>query len=134
MNTNLTLATLMATLFVSACGGNPVGPDQQLGSKTDRLTWEFVNSIDSSVDLRFFDQAHGAWYPSRTSYYSLAPGDDKTFELECNKGANICYGASVHSNQTFYWGVSVYGDQSCGSQGCCHVCDGTTLKTISLSH
>jgi hypothetical protein len=123
----------VAILCVSGCGANPLAPDADLNSKTKTLTWEFVNSANTRVDLRFFDQANGAWYPSRSEVYGLEPGENHTYRLECNKGASICYGATVRMDRNRFWGRSVDGNQSCGSQGCCHACDGSTLTPISLS-
>lgn len=133
MKSPLVVAAIGLSVAVLACGSTPISPDQPLGSNTDTLTWEFINAINSSIDLRFFDLTYGATYPSTTTYWSLNPGDDKVFHLNCNKGANVCFGASVHSDQTLYWGLSVYGNENSGSQGACHVCDGSTVTTISLT-
>lgn len=129
---NYKLAIVFAASFALACG-SPIAPGGSLQSKTDTLTWELVNSIDQSVDVRFFDETFGNWYPSRTEYYILNPKEDHTYQLKCNSTANICFGATVHSNQSYFFGKSAYDDQSCGSQGCCHACDGTVIDAISLT-
>jgi hypothetical protein len=133
MNRILTIVCLALSASLAGCGPSPISPEGPLGSKTDTLTWEFINSMNTQIDLRFFDINYGAWYPSRSHVYVLEPGDDKTYRLDCNKGATICYGASVRSNHNQFWGRSVDNDQSCGSQGCCHTCDGATLTAISLT-
>lgn len=132
MKRHTIVATVVVLLGAPACGST-LAPDRALGSKTDTLTWSLTNSINASVDVRFFDETYGNWYPSRTAFYPLNPGDNHVYELQCSANANICYGATVHSNQNQFFGVSVYNDQQCSSQGCCHVCDGSVLTPISLS-
>jgi hypothetical protein len=53
------------------CNSSDLAPDNPLRSDTDSLKWELINSIDASVDVRFFDETYGDWYPSRSTYYSL---------------------------------------------------------------
>ena len=125
MNMHRALLTVLAFAGSLACGTNPIAPEGPIASKTDTLTWELINSINASVDVRFFDEPYGGWYPSRTEYYPLDPREDHSYRLKCNKNAEICFGATVHSNQNRFFGVSVYNNQQCGSQGCCHACDGT---------
>jgi hypothetical protein len=133
LNKAVTILCVVVTMALSGCGANPLAPEGPVGDDTDTLTWEFINSTSTQVDLRFFDINYGAWYPSRSEVYVLDPAEDKTYRLECNKGATICYGASVRSNRNQIWGKGSLNDHSCGSQGCCHVCDGAKLTTISLT-
>ena len=118
---------------MTACGASPLEPDENLQSKTDTLVWEFINSVNAQIDLRFFDRTYGATYPSTTAYYALDSGADQTYRIKCNKNATICFGASVHANLDLSWGVSVFGDLNPGNQSACHACDGSRLTAISLS-
>ena len=133
MNRILTIVCVVLTASLAGCGASPISPEGSLASKTDTLTLKFINSIKTQIDLRFFDITYGAWYPSRARVYVLDPGDDETYRLDCNEGATICYGASVRSNHNLFWGRGVDNDQSCGSLGCCHACNGATLTAISLT-
>ncbi|MBF0344046.1 MAG: hypothetical protein HQL06_07430 [Nitrospirae bacterium] len=102
-----------------ACGASGEQPprrevphDEIFGSIPPPLTWTIKNATGSQIWYRFY---WPDWRHDDT--HSLYDGQKWTFNIECKKGENICYGA--WSQDGGVWGVGK-GDRGCAK--CCFTC------------
>jgi hypothetical protein len=119
-------------LSMTGCGTGGTPPDGPLGSNTAETTFDITNSCSqaSSVSLRFFDETNGGVWPSSSTVYTLNDGAEQSYQLKCNKGDNICYGASLSTNANFYWGEGI--NNGLGCTDCCSSCGtGHTPTTLT---
>lgn len=72
------------------------------------------------VQIEFYSQARDAAWPGDGMAYDLNDGRTQTFNLDCDYGEQICYGAWVTGDSSEYWGVGYANQYSCDS--CCLVC------------
>jgi len=105
------------TLLLAASCSSPTAPDT---INTTGMTWVIQNACSGTVNVKFFDRTNGGAWPNSSQVYLLDAGDERTFKIECREGAQVCFGATLRSNQSYYWGVSTSNDQGC--EGCCSAC------------
>jgi hypothetical protein len=80
-----------------------------------------------TVDLRFFDVTDNLQWPGNTAdAYTLNYDNTYTYNLSCNTGDKICYGASDPNG---YWGVGVGNTENCPD--CCYTCENAS-ESIEL--
>jgi len=112
-----------------------VTPDPPVTTDTDISSWEFTDECndDSDMNLKFHEIEDGI----RTGFFWPAGTDEvlsfsatDSFNLRCDIGTSICYGAEPQNGSGFYWGVSIDGTQACDN--CCSVC-GAESRSISLT-
>lgn len=123
------LVVLTAGCFLASCGGGSSGGVSDPPTPPSTFTFNITDGCDDgeTVDLRFFDVTDNLQWPANTSQaYALNYNNTYTYNLSCNTGDKICYGAS---DQTWYWGVSVDDSQSCPD--CCWTCANAT-ESINL--
>ncbi|MBF0344045.1 MAG: hypothetical protein HQL06_07425 [Nitrospirae bacterium] len=92
--------------------GGEVPHDEIFGSKPPPLTWTIKNVTGQQIWYRFY---WPDWRHDDT--HSLYNGQKWTFNIECKKGENICYGAWSQDGRV--WGVGK-GDRGCAK--CCFTC------------
>ncbi|MBF0344044.1 MAG: hypothetical protein HQL06_07420 [Nitrospirae bacterium] len=88
-------------------GGNGGG-----GNTGNPLTWTIKNATGQQIWYRFY---WPDWRHDDT--HSLYNGQKWTFNIQCKKGENICYGAWSQDGRV--WGVGK-GDRGCAK--CCFTC------------
>jgi hypothetical protein len=98
-----------------------------LGSATSKaqMAWRFQNVQSEPVALAFYSQNRKHEWPGGGKAYSVPYSATLTYRynLECNPGERICFGAWVTQNSTKSWGVGRNGVRGCSD--CCFYCDGT---------
>lgn len=88
------------------------------------MTWVIYDSCPGRepIRFRFFDITNNLVWPGPNRfYYTKKYGEGYTQQLNCERGAKICYGAWQTDAQG-YWGAGEDGAESC--QDCCAICDG----------
>jgi hypothetical protein len=128
-NQSFVLAVLLG--LCTACNSATAPSNITLGSKRDKMTWDFTNSCSVQVDVQLFDKTTGGVWPAFDRVHRLDPGGRWVYRLECNTKSKICYGAGLRSDYSRFWGVGLYNNQACSD--CCHVCDGSDPLPISLT-
>ena len=94
-----------------------------------QATWRITNSTGLAIGVLFFSQTRpGHAWPGSNMNWPMPPGKTADYNLACETGENICYGAFAPYRAEF-WGVGTYGNQACSN--CCFLCDGT-VHAINL--
>ncbi len=100
-------------------------------AEASSLTWHIKSEYDYIVHLKFFNATdrRGVW-PGGGNVWVLDDSKTHTYNLECDYGDKVCYGAWPAGNSSTYWGVGRWGEESCTS--CCMVCNGGEGQPIRL--
>ena len=94
-----------------------------------QVTWRITNSTGLAIGVLFFSQTRpGQAWPGSNMNWPMTPGNTANYNLACETGERICYGAFAPYRSEF-WGVGTYGNQACSN--CCFLCDGT-VHAINL--
>ena len=94
-----------------------------------QVTWRVTNSTGLAIGVSFFSQARpGHAWPDANRNWPMIPGATADYNLACETGERICYGAFAPYRREF-WGVGIQGNQACSN--CCFSCDGT-IHAINL--
>lgn len=99
--------------------GNP------LQSDPDHHVVEIRNNSYSPVIIRFFDRTDGGYWGS----YSLYANEEESWNLSCEVGNQVCYGA-LNQFSGGYYGVSLDNDKGC--RNCCFTCQHGGFSIWSL--
>lgn len=96
----------------------------------ETVTFNLSSTHPNIVELRFYSQDRNHVWPNASQVYIIDDWDTHTYRLNCSWGENICYGAWVPGDGT-YWGVGQDNQYSCSN--CCLICDGRELRATNLS-
>ena len=117
------LALFASAVFFVACGGGSTSNSTPSGSGTSTLNFQVTDSCydGNTIYYKFFDKTDNLVWPSSSTYYYATQGNTYTSNLQCNTGAQICFGASENTGTDYpYWGVGSDGTQGCSD--CCVTC------------
>ncbi len=106
---------LFGRLIVAATLFGAVGP-----VSADNLRWTIRSDYPHIVSLEFYSQDYSRAWPGDGEVYILNDYDVHEYNLSCETGETICYGAWVRGNSNRYWGVGL--DNSQGCNDCCYTC------------
>jgi hypothetical protein len=99
-------------------------PGNGSSGSTNNLNASIVFRVRSSyqynMQLAFYSQNRQHVWPGYDRAYELNDYDTHAFQLACEEGERICYGAWPKGRSSPYWGVGYGGQQGCKS--CCWVC------------
>jgi tetratricopeptide (TPR) repeat protein len=113
-------------------------PDEQDVAAVDpaetpktNLYWSLSKEHDATISVSFYSEARAYEWPGNRQVWLLENSSQKyTFNLSCNKGENICFGAWERGAPDTYWGVGR--DRKFSCTNCCHVCDGSTVQNVKF--
>jgi hypothetical protein len=77
------------------------------------------------VGLKLFSKSRTWIWPGSDQHWDLS--NDGTYNISCNAGEKICFGA--WRNDVTYWGVGEEGNQGCTN--CCTTCGNTYETTLN---
>ena len=99
--------------------------------KAETLTWHIRSDYPYVVSLEFYSQSRNHAWPGGGKVYVLDDSNAHTYNLSCNYGESICFGAWVRGESDQYWGVGAEDSQYCTD--CCYPCDGgeTGLRILN---
>lgn len=100
-------------------------------ANAEQFTFRVQSDYPHIVNIAFYSQSRKrfAW-PGWDRHWSIKDYDVHRYNLTCQYGEKICYGAWVKGKQTTYWGVGIYSEEGC--RGCCYTCNGGNSKLIVL--
>jgi hypothetical protein len=105
----------LGSLVVAATLLGAVGP---VGA--DNLKWTIRSDYPHIVSLEFYSQDYSRAWPGDGQVYILDDYEAREYNLSCETGETICYGAWVRGDSNKYWGVGLDNSQSCND--CCYTC------------
>ncbi len=95
----------------------------------NRISFEVTNKYSRKVWLTFYSGDHTKAWPGDGSYYFLGKGENQSFDLTCEYGEQICYGAwSEGGALSTSWGSGYKGKSGCSS--CCTQCGSGTSAVV----
>lgn len=104
------------------------------GTSQTTLIWALSDECNdgAGISASFIETINGtrtgdAW-PGGNQFYVF--NDNQQFNLQCEVGATVCYGAEPSNRNGFYWGVGLSGNEACTD--CCRQC-GSGRQAISLT-
>ena len=100
-------------------------------ASADSLQWHFRSEYSGSVDLEFFAADRNNVWPGDNKVYVIDDGKVHHYNLSCNKGEKICYGAWAHEDANSYWGSGYGGEESC--ETCCYTCGAGDTDVLVLN-
>jgi len=107
-----------------------VGP-----ANADSLRWRFKNNTDHELAVKLYssDRRNQNWqWPTSSTNWVLDPYDiTRTYDISCNYGEKICWGAWRTENTTIFYGVGHSLVQPC--TGCCFHCGQGDVPTQNLN-
>lgn len=99
----------------------PTSPTVNVNSPPPNGLTINVKSLDPRrVRLEFYSQNYSRAWPGGDKSYVLADSEFHEYNISCQQGEKICYGAWREGNANSYWGVGRNDKQSC--TGCCMTC------------
>jgi hypothetical protein len=89
------------------------------------LRWTFTNGTKSRVVIKWFSKTRDWTWPGPRYWEIDDKGVPHSYEMDCQIGEQICYGANYMNGsgdpiRGTYWGVSAMGSEGC--KGCCLTC------------
>lgn len=116
-------------IFALALGAPALAPLD--AARADSLLWTIRSDHPNVVSLEFYSQDRRHVWPGGDEVYVLKDSEEHTFNLGCETGEKICYGAWVRNRSDQYWGVGYNGKEGC--TGCCYTCGGGDTKVLVLN-
>jgi hypothetical protein len=95
----------------------------------DTMLWEVTSEYPYRVQIEFYSQDRPHAWPGDGQAYDLNDYETYTFELSCQPGEFICYGAWVTGDGDQYWGTGP--DDAYHCEDCCAYC-GEMVDPITL--
>ncbi|TLP58450.1 hypothetical protein FEE96_18635 [Parasedimentitalea maritima] len=86
----------------------------------DNLNWRIRSEHPNVVSLEFYSQDYSRAWPGDGEVYILDDYDTHSYNLQCQSGETICYGAWVRGDSDSYWGVGLNDANGCSD--CCYTC------------
>ena len=89
-----------------------------------------------NIHVKFYSQDRNVSWPGRGKVYPIRDYELHSYNLSCQAGEKICYGAWTHpfdnskASEYIYWGVG-RNNESC--KNCCYICNGDSTGTIKLN-
>lgn len=84
------------------------------------MVWEVTSRYPYRAQIEFYSQDRPFSWPGGGEAYELNDSQTKAFELSCQPGELVCYGAWVTGVGEQYWGVGPDNAQHC--EDCCAYC------------
>lgn len=100
-------------------------------AQADSLVFTITSEHPNIVDLEFYSQAYSRAWPGGGQVYYIDDWNAHTYNLDCEYGELICYGAWVRGDSSTYWGVGPDGQFSCSD--CCATCGYGPTRPIRLT-
>lgn len=101
-------------------------------ASADSLSWTFDNATEVNLSLEFYSRDRDRVWPGEDQVFIIGPSDGaRTYELDCNQGETICYGAWVRGDAETSWGSGFNGQRTCGD--CCAICGGGVAEPVELT-
>lgn len=119
-------------IFLAPALGAPVvGTDAGDTAQAAELKFKIRSKYPYRVHLEFYGQKTTHVWPGNKKVYVLKDSKYHTFNLLCQSGDTICYGAWVTTDEDIYWGVG-RGDTR-GCKKCCYTCRDGNAEPITLT-
>lgn len=99
-------------------------------AKADTLRWSIKSDYQYTVSLEFYSQKYNRAWPGNGKVWIIDDYQTHDYNLECEYGEQICYGAWVRNNSDTYWGVGPNNSHSCTN--CCGTCGKGDMRGITL--
>jgi hypothetical protein len=93
------------------------------------IKFRILNSSPYDVQVRFYSKSRSASWPGANSAWNQNDHVVHDYNLTCNAGEEICYGAWSMPNHDDKWGVGDEGKLGCSN--CCGKC-GENMSEINL--
>lgn len=91
-------------------------------AQADSLQMSIESHHPNVVSLEFYSQDYNRAWPGDGQVYLLDDSQTHEYNLNCESGETICFGAWVRNQSDSYWGVGMNNSQRCTD--CCYVCGG----------
>ena len=95
-------------------GGNQPAPQRD----PNTATFVIHNKSPYRVGVEFYSQARNHAWPGGDRQYTV--NNDGSYDLNCNAGEKICFGAWRDGNSSAYWGTGMNNAHGC--ERCCITC------------
>lgn len=99
-------------------------------TQAETASFKIQSDHKFKVQISFFSQNRSHEWPGGGRSYNLNDSEEHTFNLTCNKGEKICYGAWETGSSSPYWGSGPGNRQACTN--CCVVCGHAAVKSARL--
>ena len=116
----------LVQLLVLFLGLMPMTP-----AAADSLQFSIRSNYQYSVSVEFYARATNRAWPGGGEVWVIRDTDIHRYNLNCNSGEKICYGAWSRGNPKTYWGVGKEGKKGC--QSCCYTCGEGDTPVINLN-
>lgn len=106
--------------------------EEEKEGKAHTATFQIKSNLSTRVSISFYSALNTsrAW-PGNGSNYVLNSSESRTYNLTCEPGEKICYGAWTDGGPLSpYWGAGRGGGQGC--QRCCLTCPAQPSDTMIL--
>jgi hypothetical protein len=102
-----------------------------VAAKADTLRWFITSDYPYVVSLEFYSQKYNRAWPGNGKVWLIDDYQTHEYNLECETGEQICYGAWARGDSDTYWGVGPNNSHGCTS--CCGVCGKGDMRGITLT-
>ena len=97
----------------------------------ENLVWSLSKQYSGVISVSFYSESRNHEWPGGGQVWLLERNQQRySFNLRCNRGESICFGAWVRGNPDIYWGVGQ--DRRFSCQKCCHICNGARVQNVNL--
>ena len=100
-------------------------------AQAGQLVWKITSDHPNIVSLEFYSQDYNRSWPGGGEVYVIDDWNQHTYNLNCNNGELICYGAWVRNDSNTYWGVGYNDSSYCAD--CCATCGAGPTQPVRLT-
>ena len=101
-----------------------------VAARADTVLFTITSSHPNVVDVEFYSQNYNRAWPGNGQVWTIEDYDAHAFNLECETGEQICYGAWLRGDSDTYWGVGLNNGDGCDN--CCAICGAGDATPMTL--
>ena len=98
----------------------------------DSVLFTISSNHPNVVDVEFYSQSYDRVWPGNGNVWTIKDYEPHSFDLECETGEQICYGAWLRGDTDTYWGVGLNNFDGC--ERCCAVCGAGDATPMTLGN
>lgn len=99
-------------------------------ARADSVLFTITSNHPNVVDVEFYSQTYDHVWPGNGNVWTIRDYDAHSYNLECETGEKICYGAWLRGDSDTYWGVGLNDFDGCDN--CCAVCGAGDATPMTL--
>lgn len=106
------------------------GSNNSLAS--NQIAFTIRSTYPYTIDVNFHSTTRNVSWPGNNKVWTISDNEPHRYLLNCRRGEQICYGATVRNANSPSWGVGTRNTLRCSN--CCYICRGKETGVIRLTY